>query len=136
MSTSQATRTVHTADEVRNLERGTPFRVRLLKAMTWRDVHAVIYYTANKVVTLKMRDGTTIVGRLDGTPGYFTRDNRVWLRIEGRKTRKGIKPADIASWTGLRAPSLADAYCAFIVLTASNAADADVAEARAVAACM
>jgi hypothetical protein len=112
--------TLRTAEEVHDLPRGRVFKIRLTKSMSWRDVHRVLYYTANREVRLTLRDGTKIVGTLNETPGYFQQDNRVWLRVPGRKTRKGVKPEDIAWWSGYRAPTLAEAFTALVGTTCSN----------------
>lgn len=118
---------------VRALVRGTAFRTNVSK-MTWRDKHGVMYCTAHKAVVITMKDGTVHEGRLDEVPGYFRPDHKVWIRQEGRKTRRGIVTADIVSWEGLRAPTFAEAMTAFVVLSASNPNDPQVAEARSVAA--
>ena len=130
-----AAKFLKTEAEVRALGRGVAFRTNVSK-MTWREKHGVMYCTANKPVVIKMKDGTVHEGRLDEVPGYFRPDHKVWIRQAGRKTRRGIVTADIVSWQGFRAPTFAEAMTAFIVLSANNPTDPQVAEARSVAADM
>jgi hypothetical protein len=131
------TTAVRTADEVSDLPRGTRFSIRLTKSMSWRDLHRTLYYTANREVTLTLRDGTKITGTLDETPGYFSRGTkagpRVWLRVAGRKTRKPVDPFQIRHWVGYRAPTLAEAYTALIYLNASSPTADQVAESLSIA---
>lgn len=127
---------VQTAQEVSDLPRGRVFKIRLTKSMSWRDIHRILYYTANREVRLTLRDGSKIVGTLNETPGYFQQDNRVWLRVPGRKTRKGIKPEDIAYWSGFRAPTLAESFTALVGATCSNPSPELAAETAAIIADM
>lgn len=131
---------VRTAEEVRALGRGTAFSIRLPKSMDWKDRHGVLYATANREVHLTMKGGEKIVGVLDESPGYFSQGTKagpkVWLRIKGRKTRKGIDARDIRHLKGYRAPTLAEALGAFIILNANGSTPDQVAEARSVAAHM
>lgn len=124
------------ASQVKDLPRGQVFRVRLTQALTRMERHTVMYYTANREVVLTLKGGTVVTGKLDEAPSYFAQDQRVWLRIEGRKTRKGIETADIRFWQGYRAPSLGEALGAFLILNANNPAPEDVQEARSIAADM
>jgi hypothetical protein len=121
MTTRAAVPILRSAQEVHDLPRGRVFRIRFTKSMSWRDIHRVLYYTAEgREVRLTLRDGRKIVGTLSEAPGYFQQDNRVWLRVEGRKTRLGVSPDDIAYWSGFRAPTLAEAFTALVGATCSN----------------
>jgi hypothetical protein len=132
--------TVKTYDDLLALPTGTLFAINLPKTMSWRDRHGIFYRTANREVTLVLRDGSKVTGRLDETPGYFSRNTkrgpRLWLYVEGRKSRKGIDIHDVKRLEGYKAPTLAEAVGAYIVLNASNPTDQQVAEARLVAAQM
>lgn len=131
---------VKTSKEVEALETGTRFSIRLPKTLTWHELHRVLYRTANREVTLTLRTGEKITGRLDETPGYFSQSTkagaRLWLRVEGRKTRKPIPVREIRHLIGYKAPSLAEALTSFIYLTSSNPSAEQVHEARAIVAQM
>ena len=128
---------VRTADEVRDLGRGRAFSIRLTKDMSWRDLHRVLYYTAEgREVRLTLRDGTRLTGTLVETPGYFAADDRLWLRVPGRKTRKPVKPREIRHMKGFRAPTLAEAFTALVGSTCSNPSPELAAETASIRADM
>lgn len=121
-----------TADQVRDLPRGRVFSMRLPKTMSWKDLHRVLYYTANREVRLTLRDGTRVIGVLDEAPGFFAADDRLWLRVAGRKTRKPIKPREIRHMKGYRAPTLAEAFTALVGATCSNPSPELAAETQSI----
>jgi hypothetical protein len=126
--------------EITSLERGQQFSVRLAKSLPWKDLHRVFHHTAGREVTLTLRGGEKITGTLSETPGYFSLGTkagpRLWLRVPGRKTRKGIDIREVKHLIGYKSPTLADALGAFILLSASNPSEEQVAESRAIAAQM
>lgn len=107
---------ISTAEEIYKLATAAPFHSNVGE-LKWRDAHAILYHTANKLVVIKLVDGTAVTGTLDEVPSYFGGFHRkVWLRQEGRKTRKGVPVAQILSWSGQKAPDLAEALTAYLVL--------------------
>lgn len=133
-------RRVTSYEEVMALETGEAFSIRLPKTMSWKERHGVLYRTANREVTVTLRSGEKITGRLDKSPGYFSRGTkagaRVWLRVPGRKTRKPVPAEEISHWVGYKAPSLAEAVTALVYLSASAPTEEQVAEARKTASLM
>jgi hypothetical protein len=131
------TATPKTSADVRALTRGQAFSIRLAKTLPWKQLHEVLYCTANREVTVTLRTGEKITGTLSETPGYFDQHTkagaRVWLRVPGRKTRKGIPARDIRHLRGYRSPTLAEALGAFVLLNASNPTADQVAESLSVA---
>lgn len=136
MTAMKSTTIVKNADEVYNLPRGRVFSIRLAKSLPWRDLHRVLYYTANREVRLTMRDGSKVVGVLDEAPGAFATSTKrgpvLWLRIPGRKTRKGVDPREISYFKGFRAPTLEEALTAFIYVNSSNISQEQAAYAGSV----
>lgn len=131
------TTVVRTAEQVEALPTGERFSIRLPKTMAWLDLHRVWYHTANREVTLTMRDGTKVTGRLDETPSAFSRSTkagpRAWLYVPGRKSRKGIDIREVRHLVGYKAPSLAEALTAYIYLNSSNPTREQVRESLDIA---
>lgn len=124
------------AAEIESLDRGTRFSVRLPKSLTHAELHRVFYRTANREVVLTLRDGSKVTGRLVESPGFFARDQRVWLRVPGRVTRKGVKTREVRHLVGYKAPTLAEAYTALVGATSGNPSPELVAETRSIIADM
>lgn len=104
-STASTTVATRTAADVAALPRGTEFTVRM-SSLPWKEAHHVMYNTAHKTVTLKLRGGRVVTGTLTEIPDFFDHDARVWLKMSGRKKRMGVQVPSILTWSGLRANSL------------------------------
>ena len=120
-----------TAQQVRDLATGDKF-VSNLGELTWREAHAVMYYTANQEVEITLLDGTVVKGKLDETPSIWggIERKKVWLRQEGRKTRKSVMVRDILIWKGQKAPSLEQALTAYLYLNSGGATREQITEAK------